>query len=140
MTTTETDETTTERLSRQLVEFLETGTAPEGLFAPDVFLDFTMPRWRVQAQGVDEVVAGRLLSHPDPGRVPRSRLDETATGFVIEVEETWDDAAGEPWYCREMMRVDVTDGAVSELSVYCTGDWDRALVAHHAAEITLLRP
>ena len=36
-------------LSEKLIRFLETGDVPEGLFRPDVFLDLTMPTWRVQA-------------------------------------------------------------------------------------------
>jgi hypothetical protein len=39
-----------------------------------------------------------------------------------------------------MFRADVTDGAISEVSVYCTGDWDDALVARHRNEVALLRP
>ena len=38
-------------LSEKVVTFLETGTAPEGLFTPDAFLDLTMPTWRIQAAG-----------------------------------------------------------------------------------------
>ncbi len=40
-----------------MVTFLETGTAPEGLFSPDVFLDLTMPTWRVQAAGAEDLIA-----------------------------------------------------------------------------------
>jgi len=132
-------EVTARELAGRLITFLETGTPPGGLFAPDVFVDFTMPQWRLQAQGAEDVVALRKHGHPAPGRVPRSRFDATATGFVLEVEERWDDG-GESWYCRELFRADVRDGAISELSVYCTGDWDRALVARHAATVPLLRP
>ena len=32
---------------------------PEGLFAPDVFLDLSLPQWRVQVNTADEVVAVR---------------------------------------------------------------------------------
>ena len=39
-------------LARQFVTFLETGNPPDGLFTDDVFCDFTMPLWRLQAQGV----------------------------------------------------------------------------------------
>jgi hypothetical protein len=60
--------------------------------------------------------------------VPRSRFDPTATGFVLQVEEEWD-ADGESWYCRELFRADIADGSISQLAVYCTGDWDHALVA-----------
>src|SRR5207245_2889346 len=49
-------EETARSLADRFITFLETGTAPEGLFSPDVFCDFTMPLWRLQAQGIEEVV------------------------------------------------------------------------------------
>ena len=58
---------------------------------------------------------------------------------VLEVEETWIDDNG-AWYCRELFRADVRADRIAELSVYCTGDWDSAQIASHAAEVTLLRP
>ena len=122
-----------------LVGFLETGTAPAGLFDPDVFLDFTMPTWRLQALGVRDAVTLRRAGHPTPGRVPRSRLDPTPTGFVLEVEETWEDG-GDSWYCRELFRADVGPAGITALSVYCTGDWTSARVAEHARAVTLIRP
>src|SRR5436305_1631846 len=98
-------------LADGLIAFLETGTPPDGLFTPDVFCDFTMPQWRLQAQGIEEVVRLRKGGHPAPGRVPRSRFDATATGFVLEVEEQWEQD-GDSWYCRELFRADVAAGAV----------------------------
>ena len=126
-------------LAAKLIDFLETGTAPDGLFAADAFCDFTMPQWRVQAEGAGDIVMLRKSAHPGPGRVPRSRFDATATGFVLEVEEEWEQD-GESWYCRELLRADVADGAISQISVYCPGDWDRARVAHHRETVKLLRP
>ncbi|MFD0279845.1 hypothetical protein ACFVHB_38955 [Kitasatospora sp. NPDC127111] len=129
----------TERLAGLLVAFLETGTPPAGLFHPDVFCDLTVPYWRLQARGVDGLVALRKNGHPLPGSVPRHRLDRTGSGFVLEVEERWEqDGAG--WYCRELLRADVTDGAVGRLSVYCTGDWDAEQQRRHGEEVTLLEP
>lgn len=126
-------------LVRKLVDWLETTHLADGLFTEDVFVDFTSPQWRQQAQGRDGVRAIRGYGHPGPGRVPRLRYDPTPTGFVLEWEETWSDAAGH-WYCREMMRAEVRDGAIAEMSVYCTGDWNQALVARHAREVHLIRP
>lgn len=123
----------------RLVEFLETGTPPAGLFASDAFVDFTLPRWRLQAQGADEAVALRRSSHPVPGRVSRWRCDPTPTGFVLELEEEWQEG-GEQWYCRELFRADCAGTAISQLSVYCTGDWDTRRRAEHAREVRLLRP
>jgi hypothetical protein len=53
----------------------------------------------------------------------------------MELEETWDDAGG-PWYCREIIRADVAGGQISDLSMYCTGDWDQE---EHARTVTLVR-
>ncbi len=145
MTTAETDtamtipQATARDLADKFISFLETGILPDGLFNPDVFLDFSLPQWRMQTQGVDEAVAVRLSGHPGQSRVPRSRLDATTTGFVLEIEERWEQD-GAPWYCRELFRADVHDGAISELSVYCTGDWDQAVIAEHARTVTLLKP
>jgi hypothetical protein len=132
-------EQTARQLADRFISFLETGDSPEGLWTPDVFCDFTMPQWRLQAQGIEETTALRKHGHPGPGRVPRSRFDATSTGFVLELEEEWEQD-GESWYCRELFRADVSDGAISQLSVYCTGDWDRALRARHAATVQLIRP
>src|SRR6478609_5899791 len=126
MTKVETEEAVRRQLASKLISFMQTGEVPEGTFTPDVFCDFTMPQWRLQAQGTNDVVALRKAGHPWPGRVPRSRFDVTTSGFVLEVEEEWENDG--PWYCRELFRADVADGAISELSVYCAGDWDAAQV------------
>jgi hypothetical protein len=97
---------------------------PEGLFRPDVFLDLTMPTWRVQAAGTEDLIAERKQGHPGPGTVTRWRADPTPSGFVFEFEERWN-SEGQPWYAREMMRIEVSEGAIAELTVYCTGDWDQ---------------
>lgn len=132
------DATMAHGLADQFITFLETGDPPPGLWTADVFCDFTMPQWRLQAQGIEDVVALRKAGHPGPGRVLRSRLDATVTGFVLEVEEQWE-LDGESWYCRELFRADISDGAISALSVYCTGDWDRERVARHAQQVHLIR-
>ncbi len=129
----------THRIAQDFVEFLETGEPPTGLLAPDVFCDFTSPHWRLQAQGTEEVVALRRAGHPGPGRVVRSRLDETPTGFVLEFEERWL-AGGVEWYARELARADVGDDGITSFSVYCTGDWDEERQELHRRSVHLLRP
>src|SRR5262249_29686191 len=128
------------RLADGLVEFLETGTPQEGLFADDVFCDLSIPSWRLQAEGVVDTVGLRRMGHPGTGKVLHTRVDETATGFVLEYDETWDDAKGAGWYARQLVRIDVSDGKISQMSVYCTGDWDEARQAEHRATVELLRP
>lgn len=126
-------------LAEQFVRFLETGTPPDGLFARDVFCDFTMPTWRLQAGGVDGVVALRRAGHPGPGRLPRWRFDPTPSGFVLEFDEDWEQD-GSRWTSREMARADIDDDGITQLSVYCTGDWDQQRRDEHASAVTLIRP
>jgi hypothetical protein len=125
--------------AEEFLAYLETARPAPGLFAPDVFLDLTLPRWRLQAEGRAAALAVRGHHHPQPGRVPRSRFDPTPTGFVLEVEETWEDG-DEQWYCRELVRADVGPDGITDLSVYCTGDWDTSRVAEHAGQVRLIRP
>lgn len=126
-------------LAEKFVRFLETNELPDGLLAPNVFADFTMPTWRMQADSPEGVVAMRVAGHPALGQVIRTRVEPTLNGFVIEFEERWH-SGGQDWYSREMARADVSEDGITELSVYCTGDWDEARVAEHRAAVTLLRP
>ncbi|PKT68097.1 hypothetical protein CW362_36725 [Streptomyces populi] len=125
-------------LADLFVEFLRTNSAPAGLFTDDVFVDLSLPRWRLQTAGRDNLVALRRSSHPTLGTVPRHRIDVTGTGLVVEVEERWEDAEGS-WYCRELIRAEVRDGSMSEMSVYCTGDWSPEIQDARRREVTLIR-
>jgi hypothetical protein len=125
----------------KFVEFLESGgNAPEGLFAPTVFGDLTFPHWRIQTDGAAELIAGRRRRQPQPGRVRLERVTPTETGYLIKLEERWEDD-GRQWYCREGFVLDLDEnGAVFDFTVYCTGDWDEDRQREHADAVTLLRP
>jgi hypothetical protein len=76
-----------------------------------------------------------------PGRATfgSSTLDRTSRGFLLQFEERW--TAGEQaWYARELIHAIVEGGLITEMSVYCTGDWDQATQRRHAAEVRLTRP
>lgn len=127
------------RLAETLVAWLETGERPVDLFSGDLFVDVSLPQWRLQGEGGDAAFLVREQSHPHPGTVIVGHLDATPRGFLIEFEERWD-AEGQPWYCREMIHCIVTAGRISELRVYCTGDWDEMVQASHAQQVRLIRP
>jgi hypothetical protein len=135
MTQTRPDATTA---VAQLIRFLETGEVADGLFAPDVFADVSLPRWRLQSDTPDGLVRIRVDGHPGAGRVHVHRVDPTDRGFVIEFEERWEDQ-GQHWYAREIIRADVEGSTITEVSIYCTGDWDDQRQRDHAAAVTLLR-
>ena len=123
----------------RLVEWLQTGDRPDDLFTEDVFVDLSLPLWRVQGQGVETIFGIREGGHPHPGTVRVEAVDRTARGFLIQFEERWS-ADRQQWYCRELIHCTVRGDRISELSVYCTGDWDEAVQRRHAEEVTLLRP
>ncbi len=122
----------------KLIEFLESGSAPEGLFADDLFMDLSLPHWRIQTGTAGDALAVRAHSHPYPGEVRVERAEQTDRGFTIEFEERWVHG-GQRWYSREMIRADVEDGRITDMSVYCTGDWDEAAQREHASAVRLLR-
>ena len=55
----------------RLIEYLETGKAPKGLFAPDVFTDLSLPQWRVQTDSAADVMAASESAAITPGN-PRT--------------------------------------------------------------------
>jgi hypothetical protein len=54
-------------LAEAFIAYLETGVAGPGLYAPDIFLDVTLPRWRLQARGREDALAVRRDNHPSRG-------------------------------------------------------------------------
>jgi hypothetical protein len=125
-------------LAERFVAWLETGVRRDGLLADDVFADLTLPHWRVQAEGADAAFRLREDSHPFSGAVRVESVDRTSRGFLMRFEERWR-AEGQQWYCRELVHCVVTGGRVSELFVYCTGDWDEARQREHSAAVRLVR-
>jgi hypothetical protein len=125
-------------LPKAFVTWLETGVRPGQMFTEDVFVDLSVPHWRLQAQGADAAFLLREDEHPFRGRVRVEALDRTSRGFLIQFEERWE-AEDQQWYCRELIHCVVTDGLISELAVYCTGDWDEVVQRSHADQVRLIR-
>lgn len=110
---------------RDFVRFLETGECDD-LFAPRVVSDINFPHVRITEATADALVALRRREHPGRTEVNVERLDSIAGGWVLQLEERWT-RGGERWYSREIFRIDLDDGRINGLAVYCTGDWDAAL-------------
>jgi len=113
----------------------ETLDAGEDLFAPDAFFDLLPPFWRFQLRGPDAFAAQlKELAGDAPVSARLLRVVPTATGFVMEHEETVrDEVARRLWLCE------VRDGRITEVLGYCNGGWDAALRARHAVEAPMLR-
>jgi hypothetical protein len=131
------DAATVERLSAGLNRCFETLEDGDHVLADDVFADLLPPFWRFQLQGRDQFVAQlRAIAEGEPSsRI--LRVVPTATGFVMEHEETQrserTETARRVWLCE------VRDGLIAEVTCYCNGGWDDELRARHAAEAPMLR-
>jgi ketosteroid isomerase-like protein len=137
-TPTPLDAATVERLSVAFNGCFETLHAGEDVFAEDVFADLHPPFWRFQLQGRAAFAAQlRAICEGEPSsRI--LRVVPTATGFVMEHEETQRGERTE--VARRLWLCEVRDGRITEVTGYCNGGWDDALRARHAAEAPMLRP
>jgi len=131
------DQATVDRLSTAFNRCFETLDVDDGVFADDAFFDLLPPFWRFQLQGRDAFVAQLRAISQGPSTVRRLRVVPTASGFVVEHEETHHGEKVE--VARRLILCEVHDGLITEVTCYCNGGWDDELRARHAAEAPMLR-
>jgi hypothetical protein len=128
-----------ELLSRRFAIVFENPGSAEDALASDAFLDLNMPVWRMQLQGARAFAAQLEKINEGDVRINVLRTVPTAFGFVTEHEEH-QDVGGEDLTARRLWLCEVRDGSIVEAIGYCSGEWDEALRARHAAEAPMLRP
>jgi hypothetical protein len=132
------DRATAEALAERFAKVFAT-FEPSDLFAPNAFFDLNMPVWRFQLQGGDAFASQlRSINHGD-ARVEIARTVPTASGFVTEQIEFQDLGDEEVW-ARRIWLCEVTDGRISEVVGYCSGEWNEELATRHAAQAPMIRP
>ena len=132
------DDAVAQELSERLADVFRTAQATDVL-ADDVFLDGNPPLWRFQLEGREAFDAWIKSFVPHGAATTVVRVIPTVTGFVTEFSGRRDED-GRDITDRKIILAEVRDGRITELTVYCSGDWDRDLRARHAAETRLLRP
>jgi ketosteroid isomerase-like protein len=132
------DDAVAQELSERLADVFRTAQATDVL-ADDVFLDGNPPLWRFQLQGRDTFDAWIKSFMPDGADTTVVRTIPTVTGFVTEFTGRHDQD-GLEITDRKILLAELRDGRITELTVYCSGDWDTDLRARHAAETQLIRP
>ena len=134
-----TDPATVERLSTAFNRCFETLEDDGDLFTDDVFFDRLPPFWRFQLQGPEAIAAQLRAISEGPSTTRVIRTVPTATGFVMEHEES-QQVGPNVVVARRLWLCDVRDGRISRAIGYCNGGWDEELRARHAAEAPMLRP
>ena len=131
------DDAVAQELSERLADVFRTAQATDVL-ADDVVLDGNPPLWRFQLQGRDTFDAWIKSFMPDGADTTVVRTIPTVTGFVTEFTGRHDQD-GLEITDRKILLAEVRDGRITELTVYCSGDWDTDLRARHAVETQLIR-
>ena len=132
------DDAIAQELSERLADVFRTADVGDVL-TDDVFLDGHPPLWRFQLQGRDTFAAWLHGYSPDGSDVTVVRTVPTVSGFVTELVGRHEER-GEAITDRKIILCEVRGTQISELTVYCSGDWDAGLRARHAAEALMLRP
>jgi hypothetical protein len=122
------------KIAEQFVELIETNE-PGAVFADDVFCDINVPLWRFQMEGTRAIVQWLSSQQPNGSRARSWRADATESGVVVEVEQQTGD-----WVARNLHRLEVRDGKITEWTMYCTGDWDIETQERQAREAPMIRP
>jgi hypothetical protein len=137
-TRTTVDVATAERLSTGFARCHEAPDIADEIFTPDAFFDIHPPLWRFQLQGAEAFATQLRTMDHGPTTCRALRVVPTATGFVVETEETT--SGPDVLVARHLWLCTVRDGRISEAVGYCNGGWDDELRARHAAEAPMLRP
>ena len=115
-------------------------TAMSALYAPDALLDVNVPQWWFQVTGqagIDTLLRQEL---DVPGRrCTALRRTDTSDGVLVETAVRFPAPGGDN-YWRDQHHLVFDNGLIVEHVVYCTGIWDAATVARHAADVELVRP
>ena len=132
------DDDVAQELGDRLADVFRTADAGVVL-ADDVFLDGHPPLWRFQLQGRDAFDAWIKGFMPDGADTKVVRTVPTVTGFVTEFTGRHQDD-GEEITDRKILLAEVRGGRITQLTIYCSGDWNAELRARHASETQLIRP
>lgn len=131
--------TSTTTLVDTFIRFLETGEDPDGVLHPDVFVDLNVPHWRYQIQGAKGLAQQLKSDSPNGASITKGRYATTPTGFVVEARYRQNDHVGPDTIYRTMWLAEVDAGHITELVLYCSGEWDAQTQARHAAEAPMIR-
>ncbi|MGH9223321.1 MAG: nuclear transport factor 2 family protein [Acidimicrobiales bacterium] len=137
MTTTTAVPSTAVRLAERLAGVFRSADVGD-VFTDDLFLDGHPPLWRFQLEGREAFASWLRGYSPDGADTAVVRVVATEDGIVTELTGRHEED-GVLMTDRKIVLCTVRDGRISEMTIYCSGDWGPELRARHRAETTLLR-
>lgn len=115
-----------------VAQFLEAVTSASmarcDVFAEDVHLDTTVPNWRFDAQGAEQVRNELGGWYADPGHFEELHRTQIACGELVEFTLCWEER-GIPHACHQAHVLQLDDGKIISDRVWCGGRWPASLLA-----------
>jgi hypothetical protein len=128
------DHEAAKKIAERFIRFMETNE-PDGVLADDVFCDINVPEWRFQMQGADQAVDWLKGEQPGGSQASSWRSDPMDEGVVVEVEQRDGDTLS-----RNLHRLEVRGGKITEWTMYCTGVWSLQTQERQRREAPMIRP
>jgi hypothetical protein len=125
-------------LADRLADVYATYRGADELFAPNAFFDLNVPSWRLQLGGAEAFTSWLRGHSPEGYAITLLQVVPTASGFAAELEGEYT-PGGDDRYFRNLVLCEVADGRITEVTFYCTGDWDAETRARQAAEALMIR-
>jgi len=118
----------------KLLGSIETATpVPDGVLADDIFLDATVPNWRMQLRGTSAVQERYGIWFADPGRFEELTRTPVPGGEIVRFVLSWTEN-GVPFSARQAHFFEVDDnGQITRDEMYCGGRWDAGRLAEMEA-------
>jgi len=115
-----------------LLHAIETADVTTELFTDDAVLDATVPNWRFEVRGRDDVTEQLRDWFADPGNFETVRREPLPHGELVEFTLHWNEN-GIPHACHQAHILELSDGRISRDTAFCGGRWPADLLARMAA-------
>lgn len=123
----------------RVVKFIEDPKQSDNVFAQDLFCDINVPSWRFQMQGANDFIEW-IKGHWGSGsKILQQNNYKFDNGFALDFDHEYNNRENQPMYARNLWLCKLTDGKISEVILFCPGEWDQATRQRQAAEAPMFR-
>jgi hypothetical protein len=131
----------TDVVSRLLGQLIAGAGVADDLFTAEARMDATVPHWRFPTHGAAKI-AGQLtawFTFERPARYDELRRIPTPTGEVVHLSVEWTEN-GVLHAAHQSLTIDLEDGRVAAIGLWCGGRWPAPLLAEmEAANMSSVR-
>jgi len=128
------EQATTDVVTHLLEQLVRGNGVSPDLFVGDAGFDATVPNWRFSLRGADQISAQLTawFSFEEPARYDELRRIPTPTGEVVHLSVAWRER-GVLHAAHQSLTIDLEDGAIGGIGLWCGGRWPASLLAEMEA-------